>query len=234
MSLPVPNITSLETLLRSLIVSLPLLVLTVLFFLLTSRLRHRSRDTSTPEQPLPAPAQPSTKAAHPSAVTALHPAAQSAAEVAEAGTLHAAPPANAPGALDLALEPPPQTQASIIAAIEAEIARAQEAEATVEIAELFLSLGRAHMADGAEGEALSALRSAAGLAALHKAPKIHAHVRLELAEIAMNNGDPTTACEHWQMARMAFLDAGARIEGDNIDRRMRAQGCPTDWVLTDF
>ena len=62
----------------------------------------------------------------------------------------------------------------------------------------------------------------------------HALSRLELADAALNAGDPITACEHWQMARMAFLDAGMKADGDRIDHRMRANGCPTDWVLTDF
>lgn len=218
---------SLEMLLRSLIVALPLLVLIVLYFLLTSRLRHRSQVPPTKALP---PSEVPAETVQEASRAASQPAAQSTADASTA----AAAAASASGDTQVAEAPPLASQASIIAAIESEIARAEEAEATVELAELYLSLGRAHMADGAEGEALSALRSAAGLAALHKAPKIHALARLELAEVAMSHGDPTTACEHWQLARMAFLDAGARGEGDKIDRRMRAQGCPTDWVLTDF
>lgn len=221
-----PNITSLEMLLRSLIVALPLLVLIVLFFLLASRLRHRSQVPSKTQAP---PSEVAAEAVQ-EASRPVQPAARTTADASTA----AAAAASASGDTQVAEAPPQASQAAVIAAIESEIARAEAAEATVELAELYLSLGRAHMADGAEGEALSALRSAAGLAALHKAPKVHALARLELAEVAISHGDPTTACEHWQMARMAFLDAGSRVEGDKIDRRMRAQGCPTDWVLTDF
>lgn len=208
-----PDITSLEMLLRSLIVALPLLVLIVLFFLLAAK-RRRGAEAPSPrdgELHAPEPAKISEASAH-----------QRSAAVSE-------PVADAP-----VPAPPDQALAKRIAQLEADIARAEDEGATVELAELYLALGRAHMVDGAEGEALSALRSAAGLAALHKAPKVQALARLDLAEVAMSHGDPITACEHWQMARMAFLEAGDRVEGDRIDRRMRTQGCPTDWVLTDF
>lgn len=206
-----PDITSLEMLLRCLIVALPLLVLIVLFFLLAAK-RRRGAEAPSPragELRAPEPAKISEASAH-----------QGSAAVSE-------PVADAP-------VPAPPDLARRIAQLEADIARAEDNGATVELAELYLALGRAHMVDGAEGEALSALRSAAGLAALHKAPKVQALARLDLAEVAMSHGDPITACEHWQMARMAFLEAGDRVEGDRIDRRMRTQGCPTDWVLTDF
>jgi tetratricopeptide (TPR) repeat protein len=101
-------------------------------------------------------------------------------------------------------------------------------------AALYLELGRAEMQAGNEVVALEALRSAAGLAARHRVARTHAQARIELAEAALRAGDPTTACEHWQLARTAFLEDGAREDGDKVDRRMRANGCPTDWVLTDF
>lgn len=102
------------------------------------------------------------------------------------------------------------------------------------LAALYLALGRAKMASGAEAAALVALRSAAGFAAQQGPPRVHAEARIELAEAAVRAGDPTSACEHWQMARMAFLDAGEKADGEKVDLRMRANGCPTDWVLTDF
>ena len=90
------------------------------------------------------------------------------------------------------------------------------------------------MAAGEETAALNALRSAAGEAARHGPARVHAEARIELAEAAVRAGDPTSACEHWQMARMAFLEAGEKADGEKVDLRMRANGCPTDWVLTDF
>ncbi len=229
-----PEITSFEMMLRSLIIALPLLVLTVLFFLLAAK-RRRTTDAARPEK-VPAPVQdhavdkaPAAPASH-GAATAPVPAAPE--PIREPPRQPAEPSVRSPAGSGQQISP--VTTLSRVAQLEADIAKAEEAGATVALAELYLALGRAHMADGAEGEALSALRSAAGLAALHKAPKVQALARIDLAEVAMSHGDPTTACEHWQMARMAFLDAGDRAEGDKIDRRMRAQGCPTDWVLTDF
>lgn len=102
------------------------------------------------------------------------------------------------------------------------------------LAELYLTLGRARLTAGDEREGLECLRSAAGLAARSGPALVHAEARIELAEAALRSGDPTSACEHWQMARMAFLDIGDAASGDKVDKRMRSNGCPTDWVLTDF
>jgi hypothetical protein len=223
----VPDITSLEMLLRSLIVALPLLLLTVLFFLLATRRRRADAPAAHAGTPLQAAAARDLAEAGPShAIAGAAPPQEGRPAVPREAGIAKSP-------VDMAHQAAAAT-AALIAKLEAGIAQAEEAGATVELAELYLALGRAHMADGAEGEALSALRSAAGLAALHKAPKVQALARLDLAEVAMSHGDPITACEHWQMARMAFLDAGDRVEGEKIDRRMRGQGCPTDWVLTDF
>jgi len=57
---------------------------------------------------------------------------------------------------------------------------------------------------------------------------------LELAEAAYLAGDLTTACEQWQLARTAYLEDGQMERHASIEKRMRANGCPTDWVLTDF
>jgi hypothetical protein len=81
---------------------------------------------------------------------------------------------------------------------------------------------------------MTALRSAAGYASLHGPLGCHAAARLQLAEAAYSAGDLTSACEQWQMARGAFLEDGQMDEHARIDRRMRDNGCPTDWVLTDF
>lgn len=102
------------------------------------------------------------------------------------------------------------------------------------VASLFLELANAEAALGDEPAQLAALRSAAGLATLHGVPGVHAAARLQLAEIATRAGDMTTACEHWQLARIAFLDDGKTDKAASVDKRMHENGCPTDWVLTDF
>ena len=48
------------------------------------------------------------------------------------------------------------------------------------------------------------------------------------------NGDLTSACEQWQIARTAYLESGDTDQHARIEKRMRDNGCPTDWVLTDF
>lgn len=63
---------------------------------------------------------------------------------------------------------------------------------------------------------------------------VHAKGRLELGDIAQSQGDLTTACEHWQMARALFDQAALADERRSAETRMQAHGCPTDWVLTDF
>jgi hypothetical protein len=57
---------------------------------------------------------------------------------------------------------------------------------------------------------------------------------MQLAEAAYISGDLTSACEHWHLARGAYLASGQIEEHARVEKRMRDNGCPTDWVLTDF
>lgn len=119
---------------------------------------------------------------------------------------------------------------AITAKIEAAVAKGAKAS----LANLYLDLARAHEHVG-NGEArMAALRSAAGYGALHGPPSAHAVARLALGEAAHQAGDLTSACEQWQMARTAFLESGDAEQHDSVEKRMRENGCPTDWVLTDF
>jgi hypothetical protein len=102
------------------------------------------------------------------------------------------------------------------------------------LADLYLALARGHEKLGGAEARMSALRSAAGCGALHGPPATHAAARLQLAEAAYDAGDLTTACEQWQLARGAFFSDGQLDEHERIEKRMRDNGCPTDWVLTDF
>lgn len=102
------------------------------------------------------------------------------------------------------------------------------------LAALYLELAAALHDEGDASARMTALRSAAGLAAKHGPARDHAKARLELAETALAAGDLTSACEHWQMARTSLTESGAAEEASKLDQRMRANGCPTDWVLTDF
>lgn len=102
------------------------------------------------------------------------------------------------------------------------------------LAPLYLEMAALHAEDGNETARMTALRSAAGLAAQHGPRVAHADARLQLAEVAYLSGDLTSACEHWQIARTTLLDDGQKDASSKIDQRMRDTGCPTDWVLTDF
>jgi hypothetical protein len=103
-----------------------------------------------------------------------------------------------------------------------------------ELAPLYLALAREHEKRGDEEARMSALRSAAGCGALHGPEAAHAAARMQLAEAAYASGDLTSACEHWHLARGAYLASGQMDEHARVEKRMRDNGCPTDWVLTDF
>lgn len=81
---------------------------------------------------------------------------------------------------------------------------------------------------------LDALIVAAEAAVRSGRKDLQAATRMQLADVAKRRGDSTTACEHWQMARMLFHDIGDKAGFKDVDEKMRANGCPTDWVLTDF
>lgn len=121
-----------------------------------------------------------------------------------------------------------------IAAIERQIADAEAGGWHHTMAAMYLLLAEQRRTLGLEKEAQSALRSAAGIGSQHGPGHVHAAARIALAEAAFDHGDLTAACEQWQIARMAFLSDGKTAEADDVDKRMRANGCPTDWVLTDF
>jgi hypothetical protein len=82
--------------------------------------------------------------------------------------------------------------------------------------------------------AAASLREAIRLAAECDLNDQHASARLELGELARQDGDLITACEHWQIARGLFHDLKNSTRVKSTEGRMRDHGCPTDWVLTDF
>jgi hypothetical protein len=99
---------------------------------------------------------------------------------------------------------------------------------------LFLSLAHCRLETGDNADAEELLRKCilgAG-AARHKAT--HAKARLALGDLAHAGGDPTTACEHWQIARALFHELKQLADHAVAEQRMLRNGCPTDWVLTDF
>jgi hypothetical protein len=97
-----------------------------------------------------------------------------------------------------------------------------------------LELARLLIARSASQQAALQLQSAVIAARRSNLPALHAEARIELAELAIRDGDLTSACEHWQMAKLMFHETNRRPDRDRIADLMRQHRCPTDWVLTNF
>jgi hypothetical protein len=130
-----------------------------------------------------------------------------------------------------AVEPAPAKidPAALMAAIEEAQAQGQQDR----LPGLYLALASVRIEAGERAEAEDLLRkSIRGAGARHK--ETHARARVALGDLAKASGDLTTACEHWQIARALFHELQRVSEHEAVEQRMRANGCPTDWVLTDF
>lgn len=118
--------------------------------------------------------------------------------------------------------------------LEAAIAKAEARGDEAAAAALYLEAARGRAGAGERVEAAELLRRAIRIAARLGLKEIHAGARLEIGDLARADGDLTTACEHWQIARGLYFDTGAEEKFQRIEERMRSSGCPTDWVLNDF
>ncbi len=99
---------------------------------------------------------------------------------------------------------------------------------------LYLSLAQWRLDSGETSVAEDLLRKSIRVATSTGLSDTHAKARLALGDIAHSNGDLATACEHWQIARSLFRELRQSREHDAVEGRMQRNGCPTDWVLTDF
>ena len=95
-------------------------------------------------------------------------------------------------------------------------------------------LAQTQISSSAGPAAAGSLREVIILAAANGLADQQAAARLELGELARQDGDLITACEHWQIARSLFHDLKNKPRVKAIETRMREHGCPTDWVLNDF
>ena len=89
-------------------------------------------------------------------------------------------------------------------------------------------------AAGDDVSAADYLRQSIKLASTIRNDQLHALARLELGDMAESEGDLITACEHWQLARSLFEGERRANDAGVCETRMARNGCPTDWVLTDF
>ncbi len=99
---------------------------------------------------------------------------------------------------------------------------------------LYLSLAHCRIEAGQTADAEELLRKSIRGAASIQLKDTHARARLALGDLAHSSGDLTTACEHWQIARALFYELKQSREHEAVESRMLRNGCPTDWVLTDF
>lgn len=122
-----------------------------------------------------------------------------------------------------------------IAAHESELLQAEQRFDDAAVARISLRLARELVRGDVHDEVVkSHLRRAIILASRLKDDDTHAAARLELGDIMAKEQDLTSACEHWQIARQIFWDKGAKAAQAEVDQRMMANHCPTDWVLNDF
>jgi len=99
---------------------------------------------------------------------------------------------------------------------------------------LYLALAHCRLEAGDNADAEELLRKCLRGAAPARHKTTHAKARLALGDLAHAGGDPTTACEHWQIARALFHELKQVDDHEAAEQRMLRNGCPTDWVLTDF
>ena len=137
---------------------------------------------------------------------------------------------NAPFSSLPAAPPAPATADDVVRAI----SRAEAAGLQAELAALYLALARDRIASGRGPEAISLLTKSLRLSAILGQKETQACARIELGDLARAGGDLTTACEHWQLARGLFYDLKKAGDLASAEKRMRQNGCPTDWVLNDF
>ena len=120
------------------------------------------------------------------------------------------------------------------AALTAALSEAQAAGQQRRLPGLYLSLARCRLNEGKTAAAEELLRNCI-LATAEPGPnETHARARLALGDIAQTAGDLATACEHWRIARGIFYQLKRVSDHDAVEARMLRNGCPTDWVLTDF
>lgn len=120
--------------------------------------------------------------------------------------------------------------AALLAAVE----EAEAEGASRRLPGLYLSLAQWRLAVGETRAAQELLRKCIRNATSAGVNDTHARARVVLGDIAQSSGDPVTACEHWQIARKLFHELRDSKEYGAVDARMIRNGCPTDWVLTDF
>lgn len=119
-------------------------------------------------------------------------------------------------------------------ALEGRLSKAMRQGKDAELPMLHLALADRSLVNHEQADAEEFLRKAILGATAADQKTIHARARVTLGDLAHGSGDLTTACEHWQIARGIFLELSRSADQEAVERRMQRNGCPTDWVLTEF
>lgn len=101
-------------------------------------------------------------------------------------------------------------------------------------AEELLERAGQHLVAGDREQAAAHFRGAIRMAQKGKLLAVEAQARIELGDLSKESGDLTSACEHWQMARVLFAKLHMPADVNAVIERMEKGGCPTDWVLNGF
>lgn len=182
-----------------------------------------------PEATSAAPATPAAPATSTQRTLRTEPA------VPPTASMRAPQPSAKPVTVPWATPSPPAVPSITTNALELALADAEQRFDDAAVAKLSLEMAQRLLADGqSDSFAATHLRRAIILASRLGDTATHAAARLELGDLVAGQGDMTTACEHWQIARQIFWDGGESQMLAEADRRMIANGCPTDWVLNDF
>ena len=139
----------------------------------------------------------------------------------------------APEGLEPAVEPEQESDIDV-SALTTAVLEAERGDEPERLPALYYSLAQRHLQDGEPAEAADLLRKCIRTAARAPHKAVHAKARLVLGDISHAEGDLTTACEHWQIARAIFHELNDKRDHAEAEQRMLSNGCPTDWVLTDF
>jgi len=119
-------------------------------------------------------------------------------------------------------------------AIERAIREAKALGQQEKLPSLYYALAHRTIETGESSNAQELLRMSIRGAATADQEEVHARARVALGDLAHADGDLTTACEHWQIARAIFVELKQDGDHQAVESRMLRNGCPTDWVLTDF
>ena len=114
------------------------------------------------------------------------------------------------------------------------IRRLEKQGDSIELAKLYSERGALALTDEDGPVAQEYFLKGLSIASLVNAPEQQAVARANLGDISHADGDLSTACEHWQLARDLYHACGEMDLAAEVETKMTDNQCPTDWVLNGF